>query len=123
MASIVSSANRGTASAFDLVNDVFGMTSDLATDVFGMASKTVGVGSTAIDALDEKTKQFGLAIKHKARAQRTVSKRLEIMEAARSYIDILEDNYKYITGKENFDRKAEFEKIKLEMEKEIDLNE
>lgn len=105
MVSIISSANRGTASIFDLV-----------TDISTMASQTVRVGSRAIDSLDLKARELHEGVRSKSLSNIVIIKDREIMNAAREYVDLLEENYRYITGLDNFNRVEEYAKVVSKME-------
>lgn len=109
MASIISSANRGTASVFDLV-----------TETTTVISQSLRVVSRATDALDVKARELHESVTAKSLSNIVIIRKREIMNAATEYLDLLEANYRHVTGKNDFDRAAQYDAIVAEMQAAVE---
>lgn len=112
MASVIQSANRGTASVFDLV-----YTSANA------ANKVLRVASLAADTLDVKAREMHESVRSRSVSNIVIIRDREVMNAAREYVDLLEENYQYVTGLTDFNRITEYDKIVKKMELALDSEE
>jgi hypothetical protein len=112
MASVINSARTSTSSVFDLI----GSTADAA-------NKLIGSAALAADTLHLKARSLHGSVRTSTIIDMSLSRKREIMNAAREYVDLLEENYRYVTGLDNFNRSEQTETIILEMEAALDLEE
>lgn len=112
MASVINSARTSTASVFDLIGDTA-----------NAASKLISSAALSADALHLKARVLHSDIRTNSVIEMSLSRRKAIMNSARAYVDLLEENYRYVTGLDNFNRSEQTETIILEMEAALDLEE
>ena len=95
MASVINSARRSTASAFDLIYSAM----DAATQVIGTATR-------GIDMLDRKAELMHHRVTVNTKAQMVLAEDDEITKAATEHTDIMEEAHRRNMPNKAFDREA-----------------
>lgn len=104
MASIITSANRSTASVFDTI----GTTADAA-------GKLIKTASRAVDMLDAKAQAMHQSVVEAAVIDMATAQEDLIEERAAELTDRKEQRHRKIFPDQDFDRKATYEQMKLKI--------